>query len=287
LDDARDEVELLGVQLEAKRADLQEAQVMLRQAQRTSERLARLAQSGAVGTPEVESARTELEVLEARLLGKQAQVRESEVRLKQARRHLERLQRPGTSRAEGPRAMQPPEGYPTPDASPVPRDPGGFSRAFPADRAGAAPGTAPPGGFGPPSDAAEAPRSGVGRGQGRGFGMGPGITGGGMGGGGGMAGGAMAGGMPGGMGMGMGGSGGMGGGMSMGRAGGLSAGAAPQYDRRLDNLEKRLDGLIKDVRTLKQLAEAQRQQETLLQDLVTELKQLRQSQQKQRDPSRP
>ena len=94
-----------------------------------------------------------------------------------------------------------------------------------------------------------------------------------------MAGGPMAGaGMPG---------GGMGEGMTMGRASGSSAGASPQYDRRLDNLEKRLDGLIRDVRTLKQLAEAQRQQETLLQDLVTELKQLRQSQQKPRESGRP
>src|SRR5437588_2934814 len=180
--------------------------------------------------------------------------------------------------------MQGSAGYPTPDVAPTPRAGGGFSPAFPADRApvGATPGMAPPGGFpASPDTTAEAPRGGVGRGQEHGFGMagGTGIARGGMGGSGGMAGGPMAGaGMPG---------GGMGEGMTMGRASGSSAGASPQYDRRLDSLEKRLDGLIRDVRTLKQLAEAQRQQETLLQDLVTELKQLRQSQQKPRESGRP
>src|SRR5207244_4181197 len=101
-EDARDELELLTVQLEGKRAEVREVETLLKQAQRNAGKLQRMAQSGAVDAGEVERARTDVEVLEARLAGKQAQARESEVRVKQASRRLERVQRSGATRAETP-----------------------------------------------------------------------------------------------------------------------------------------------------------------------------------------
>jgi hypothetical protein len=71
------------------------------------------------------------------------------------------------------------------------------------------------------------------------------------------------------------------GGSSMmgGGPGGMASGGGRSTDlnRRLDTMERRLDALLKDVKSLKDLANAQGQQEKLLQDLVRELKQLRRS----------
>jgi hypothetical protein len=66
----------------------------------------------------------------------------------------------------------------------------------------------------------------------------------------------------------------------------MSSGTGTEFNRRLDQIEKRLEALSKNVATLKKLADAQTRQEELLQDLVGELRQLRQGQQKSRDPSR-
>ena len=101
-------------------------------------------------------------------------------------------------------------------------------------------------------------------------------------------------GMPGMGGMNAGGTGsGPGGGMRPGMAGGMMGGAdmmgggpagmaagggrSTDLNRRLDTMERRLDALLKDVKSLKDLANAQAHQEKLLQDLLRELKQLRKS----------
>lgn len=92
LEAARDEVELLEAQLEGKRAEVQEAMARLKQAKVVQERVGRLVARKAVSEEEAAKAALDVEVFTARLQGKQAQVREAELRLKQARRRLVRLQ---------------------------------------------------------------------------------------------------------------------------------------------------------------------------------------------------
>jgi beta-lactamase regulating signal transducer with metallopeptidase domain len=116
------EVELLGAQLEAKRAETTEAQVLLRKAKRDLQRLQQLRERGAVGAEEIDRAQTDLEVQEARLGGKQAQVREAELRLRQAQHHLQRLPKD----TEQPRSNMPlPETAAVPHAGAAPMRPGG------------------------------------------------------------------------------------------------------------------------------------------------------------------
>jgi beta-lactamase regulating signal transducer with metallopeptidase domain len=276
LEDARDEVELLAVQLESKRAELNEVQALQRQAQRTAARTNRLAQSGSIDSAEADKARTELEVIEARLGGKQAQIREAEVRLRQAQRHLGRLQGAERPRRETPRGSDAAETVPPglPGAS---GRFGGSGMGRPPSPAIAPPSRFPPGG-GPGSDdnVPATPHAGApGMRMGGGMGM-PGMPGmGGMNAGG-------TGGGPGGMRPGMAGRmiGGAGGAdMMSGGPTGMAAGGGRRSDLnlRLDTMERRLDALLKDVKSLKDLANAQAKQEKLLQDLLRELKQLRRS----------
>jgi hypothetical protein len=93
LPDAEDEVALLRVQQEGKAAEAKEAQALLKKAQHQLARLQQLRRNGAVGEDEVESARTEVEVQEARLLGRRAQLKEADLRLQQAERRLTGLRR--------------------------------------------------------------------------------------------------------------------------------------------------------------------------------------------------
>src|SRR5262249_13186683 len=79
LEDAKEEVELLKVQLDAKRAESNEAKVLVGKAQRDLQRMQRLAANNAVGAEDVDRAQTELEVQQARLEGKQAQIQEAEL----------------------------------------------------------------------------------------------------------------------------------------------------------------------------------------------------------------
>jgi beta-lactamase regulating signal transducer with metallopeptidase domain len=275
LEDARDEVELLAVQLESKRAELNEVQALRRQAQRTAARTNRLVQSGNIDSAEADKARTELEVIEARLGGKQAQIREAEVRLRQAQRHLARLQG-----AERPRRETPP-GSDAANAVP-PGLPAGVGRfggsgvGRPPSGAIAPPSHFPPGsGQGSDDNVPATPHAGAGAPGMRMGGMAmpgmPGMSGkGGYGAGGTEGGPGMRPGMAGGM---MGGGGGAG---MMAGPGGMAAGSrSTDLNRRLDTMERRLDALLKDVKSLKDLANAQAQQEKLLQDLLRELKQLR------------
>jgi hypothetical protein len=92
VEDAKDEVELLEVQLQAKKAEYQEAQALVEQARRQLERHEKLADKGFVSQGDRDQLRTELTVRESRLQAKAAQIREAEVRLRQARRRLARLQ---------------------------------------------------------------------------------------------------------------------------------------------------------------------------------------------------
>jgi beta-lactamase regulating signal transducer with metallopeptidase domain len=88
-DDAHEELELLQAQLDGKRAELQEASARVAQAMLEVERLNRLNSKGAVDDSEVERAQSEVDVMMARVAGKQAQVREAEIRLRHARRRLD------------------------------------------------------------------------------------------------------------------------------------------------------------------------------------------------------
>jgi beta-lactamase regulating signal transducer with metallopeptidase domain len=92
LEEAKDTVELMQVQLEGKKAELLEARALVEQSNRQFARLNKLRERGTVAEEEVEQAHMELAVREARLQGKSAQVKEAEVRLRQATRWLSRLQ---------------------------------------------------------------------------------------------------------------------------------------------------------------------------------------------------
>jgi hypothetical protein len=89
----KDDIELLEVQLEAKAADLQEAEVLHKQAHDDLARLNKLGNRGAVSSEELSKARAEVAVRQARLAGKKAQLREVQVRLSQAKRRLAGLQK--------------------------------------------------------------------------------------------------------------------------------------------------------------------------------------------------
>jgi beta-lactamase regulating signal transducer with metallopeptidase domain len=88
-DEAREELELLQAQLDGKRAELQEAKARLTPAKLEIERLNRLKGNGVVSDTELARARSELDVLKAGVAAKEAQVREAEIRLRQARRRLD------------------------------------------------------------------------------------------------------------------------------------------------------------------------------------------------------
>ena len=94
---ARDELELLEAQLNVKRAELGETLARLKQARRNLRRLETAAAQGAIPEREVTNARDEVERAQTQLSSKQAMVKESEVRLAQAKRHLEKLQRANAS----------------------------------------------------------------------------------------------------------------------------------------------------------------------------------------------
>jgi beta-lactamase regulating signal transducer with metallopeptidase domain len=94
LEAAQDAVDLLKVQLEAKQAEVQETRAQLKQAARQVRRVEDLGKQNLGSQAEIDQARTEVEVLEARLRGKEAQVHEVSLRLKQAQRRLARLRQP-------------------------------------------------------------------------------------------------------------------------------------------------------------------------------------------------
>jgi hypothetical protein len=90
-EDAQDDVELLRVQLDLRRAERREVEARLRQAQLDLQRYQRLGANGGVSSDTVEHAKTEVMVQEARLAAKDAQIKEAALRLKQAERRLARF----------------------------------------------------------------------------------------------------------------------------------------------------------------------------------------------------
>jgi beta-lactamase regulating signal transducer with metallopeptidase domain len=92
IEEAKDTVELLQVQLEGKKAELLEARALLQQARQQLQRGERLKERGTIAEEEFEQRRTDVAVREARLHVKEAQIREGEIRLRQANRWLSRLQ---------------------------------------------------------------------------------------------------------------------------------------------------------------------------------------------------
>jgi beta-lactamase regulating signal transducer with metallopeptidase domain len=92
VEEARDDVELLEVQLEVKRAELAESEARIKQAQRDLERVGRLKVGSAVSQGELDAAKDKFEIAQAQLQQKRAQLKEAEVRLVQAKRRLTRLQ---------------------------------------------------------------------------------------------------------------------------------------------------------------------------------------------------
>jgi hypothetical protein len=129
VDDAKDEVELLKAQLDAKKAELQEAEVLLDKVARQLARHEKLSGSGVASVEDLDQLRSDVAVQKARLRVKQAQTREAELRLRQAERHLSRLQsRPAASGDSILRPGQPAGGIGTapPGYNPYPMQPQGI-----------------------------------------------------------------------------------------------------------------------------------------------------------------
>jgi hypothetical protein len=88
---AQDEVELQEAQLQVKQAQLQASMTDLQRAKSRLERLHKLARNNAVSHEQVEEANAEVISLESQIAIKRAELREPEVRLKQAHRRLANL----------------------------------------------------------------------------------------------------------------------------------------------------------------------------------------------------
>jgi hypothetical protein len=117
IEDAKDEVELCKVQLDAKKAEYQETQALLERARRQLARQEKLGAGGAIPVEDLDQTRSEVKVEEARLRAKEAQIREAEVRLRQAVRHLSRLQG-GAGAVSDPKKAPPGAGAGVGDAPP-------------------------------------------------------------------------------------------------------------------------------------------------------------------------
>jgi beta-lactamase regulating signal transducer with metallopeptidase domain len=95
--EARDAVELLRIQREVKEAELQEAKALLEKAARHLDHATRLKAGSAISDEEVQEARTDMAVQQARVRGKEAQVREIDFRLHQAARRVPSIVTPSPS----------------------------------------------------------------------------------------------------------------------------------------------------------------------------------------------
>jgi beta-lactamase regulating signal transducer with metallopeptidase domain len=134
---AREEVELCQVQLDGKRAELLENEALVQQAQAELQRAVGLQAKGLADQSAVDQAHTRLQVEKARLMVRQAGVREAELRLRLARRHAGNAARagdtstppspPGTPTAALPAAEAPLP--PLPGSPPSPPPP---AAAYPA-----------------------------------------------------------------------------------------------------------------------------------------------------------
>jgi beta-lactamase regulating signal transducer with metallopeptidase domain len=89
----RDEIELLEAQLEVKRAQLKAVEITLAGAMNRQAQIEKSVRSGAVSQEMLLKTREEVESLQAQLQVKHAELREPEVRIRQAKRRLEVLTR--------------------------------------------------------------------------------------------------------------------------------------------------------------------------------------------------
>jgi beta-lactamase regulating signal transducer with metallopeptidase domain len=103
---ARDQVELLEAQLAVKREQLEAAKVAAEAAQAPLRRAAEMSKRGAMGVEELEKVKVEAAAREAEVRIRAAELREPQVRLRQARRRLAAL---AGSRPEGPDDARPPD----------------------------------------------------------------------------------------------------------------------------------------------------------------------------------
>jgi beta-lactamase regulating signal transducer with metallopeptidase domain len=101
--DLQDEIELLEARLDVKRAELVAAEKALQGAVARLDRIKKLSATGAISMEELTRAQGEVDTLEAQLLVNKAEMKEPEVRLKQARRRLEQLQGRGADTPAVPR----------------------------------------------------------------------------------------------------------------------------------------------------------------------------------------
>lgn len=94
LQNARDEVELLEVQLQGKQAELQEMETRIKIAERHRAQMKQLHDKGAVTSELLAKAQDDADLAKAQLQAKLVQVKEAQVRLNQAKRRLARLHSP-------------------------------------------------------------------------------------------------------------------------------------------------------------------------------------------------
>lgn len=93
LDRVRDEIELLEVQLDIKKAHHEVTEVRLAEARKLEELQKRHHETGTATAEKLAQAHTEVAVLQAQLAAEQAELKEPEVRLKHARKHLAALEK--------------------------------------------------------------------------------------------------------------------------------------------------------------------------------------------------
>lgn len=89
LEAAKDEVELMQVQVGMRTAELQEVEVRLKAAQRRVSHLKQMRERGAVSEDELSKEQEAVEILTVQMEPKRAQIREAEIRLRQAKRRLD------------------------------------------------------------------------------------------------------------------------------------------------------------------------------------------------------
>ena len=92
IENAKDEVELMEAQLAGRKGELREVELRISTAQQRYARLEKLHRTGAAPDTEVKSASDDWQLLTAQREPKQAQVKEAEIRLRQAKRRLDALQ---------------------------------------------------------------------------------------------------------------------------------------------------------------------------------------------------
>jgi beta-lactamase regulating signal transducer with metallopeptidase domain len=108
LADARDQIELLSIQLGSKQAAVKAAEAQIERDKRNLARIQSLFKTGAISSEEVDRIQADAQSSESQLLARQAELQEAVVKLRIAKRKLDRLEHP---QAQG-RGAQPGGGAP-------------------------------------------------------------------------------------------------------------------------------------------------------------------------------